>query len=262
MRHLLPRGRRPRTQQIEDLAQTVPDPNNPTVTSGNLNADAATTFFETGEGPGVVNAPVMPDVIYAARGGARPGLSVVDLNGYGQSTGNPITTFPSLLEGESRFPFDPNVTLNPAVRPALVPGDCTVDGGSAGVFTLTRDSSLDDLVLRTPLVSSVTDLHAGHALDGTIRNAPPPFGCQASGGYICASDGLKLISAVVGEPAEHRGARAPEPVRRAEPGLREHHLLGSRTPTRPSSPSRRPASRPSWAARSRRRWTWRRPTCW
>ncbi len=186
------------TQQVEDLAQTIPDPNNPTVTSGNLNADAATTFFETGEGPGVVNAPVMPDVIYAGRGGARPGLSVVDLNGYGQSTGNPITTFPSPLEGESRFPFDPNVTLNPAVRPALVPGDCTVDGGSAGVFTLTRDSSLDDLVLSTPLVSSLTDLHAGHALDGTIRNAPPPFGCQASGGYICASDGLKLISAVVG----------------------------------------------------------------
>ena len=72
----------------------------------------ATTFFETGEGPGVVNAPVMPDVIYAGRGGARPGLSVVDLNGYGQSTGNPITTFPSPLEGESRFPFDPNVTIS------------------------------------------------------------------------------------------------------------------------------------------------------
>lgn len=186
------------TQQIEDLSRIAQDPNNPGILSGNLNADAATTFFETGEGPGVVNAPVLPDVIYAGRGGSRPGLSVIDLNGYGQSTGNPITTFPSPLRGESRFPFDPNVTLNPAVRPALVPGECTVDGGSAGVFTLTLDSGLDDLVLRAPLVSTVTDLHAGHALDGTLFNAPPPFGCQASGGYICVSDGLKLISAVAG----------------------------------------------------------------
>ena len=48
------------TQQVEDLAQTVPDPNNPTVTSGNLNADAATTFFETGEGPGSSTLPSCP----------------------------------------------------------------------------------------------------------------------------------------------------------------------------------------------------------
>ena len=202
----------------------------------------------------------MPDVIYAGRGGARPGLSVVDLNGYGQSTGNPITTFPSPLEGESRFPFDPNVTLNPAVRPALVPGDCTVDGGSAGVFTLTRDSSLDDLVLSTPLVSSLTDLHAGHALDGTIRNAPPPFGCQASGGYICASDGLKLISAVVGNQPNTVAPALQNQFGALNPGY-ENIISWSPHRTRPSSPSRRPASRPSWAARSRRRWTWRRRTC-
>ena len=46
--------------RVEDLAQTVPDPNNPTVTSGNLNADAATTFFETGEGPGSSTLPSCP----------------------------------------------------------------------------------------------------------------------------------------------------------------------------------------------------------
>lgn len=182
------------TNQIEDLAANLAGDN----VAGNVNRNAATTFFNTGAGPGIVNAPVLPDVIYAGRGGSTPGLSVVDLNGYGQSTGNPVSTQPSPLRGESRFPFDPNVSLNPGVRPSLVPGDCTIDGGSAGVFTLTLDSSLQDLLIAAPLISSVTDLHTGHALDGTLFNAPPPFGCQSNGGYICASNGLKIIAAVAG----------------------------------------------------------------
>lgn len=187
------------TQQIEDLSQ-IPstDPNQPNQFFANFNQIAAATNFETGEGPGIVNAPVQPDAIYAGRGGAEPGLSTIDLNGYGQTSGNPMSSQPFPLRGESRFPFDPNVALNPSARPPLIAGECTIDGGSAGVFTLTLDSSLNDLVLRAPIVSAVTDLHTGHALDGTIRNSPPLGGCQAGGGYICASDGLKLISAVQG----------------------------------------------------------------
>ena len=187
------------TQQIEDLSRVPsPDPNQPNVFFANLNENAASTDFRTGEGPGVVNAPVQPDAIYTGRGGAEPGVSVIDLNGFGQTTGNPTSSTPFPLKGESRFPYDPNVSLNPSARPPLIAGECTIDGGSAGVFSLTLDSSLDNLVLGAPLVSTVTDLHTGHALDGTLRNAPPPFGCQAGGGYICASDGLKLISAVTG----------------------------------------------------------------
>jgi hypothetical protein len=153
-------------------------------------------MFETGEGPGVVNAPVAPDVIYVGRSGANSGISVVDLCGFGQSTGNPISSMPYPLEGESRFPYDPNVSQNPVVRPILNPGECTIDGGSAGVFTLTLDSSFNDLVVTAPAVSSATDIHFGHALDGTFRNSPPPFGCQAGGGNVCALDGLKIIAAV------------------------------------------------------------------
>lgn len=183
------------TQQIEDLAQ-VEDPNQPGQFIPNTNNRPANTFFETGEGVGIANAPVTPDAIYVMRSGAVPGISVLDLNGFGQSSGNPLSSPNFPLEGESRFPFDPNVTLNPTVRPLLRPGECTVDGGSAGVFTLTLDSGLQDLLVRAPLVSLINDVHTGHALDSDFFNAPPPFGCQASGGYICASNGVKIISPI------------------------------------------------------------------
>ncbi|QDV06890.1 Lactonase, 7-bladed beta-propeller [Planctomycetes bacterium Poly30] len=180
------------TNQIEDLA--LVEGTEPGQLVPNTNSRGADTDFETGEGPGIVNAPVAPDVIYVGRSGANAGISVLDLNGFGQSTGNPVSSAPFPLEGESRFPYDPNVTQNPTVRPILSPGECTIDGGSAGVFTLTLDSSLSDLLATAPLVSSATDIHFGHALDVTFRNAPPPFGCQAGGGNVCALDGIKIIS--------------------------------------------------------------------
>ncbi|MFT6109394.1 MAG: hypothetical protein ACJA2W_002316, partial [Planctomycetota bacterium] len=182
------------TGQVEDMALQE-DPTTGLLIA-NVNTRSADTMFETGEGPGVVNAPVAPDVIYVGRSGANSGISVVDLCGFGQSTGNPISSMPYPLEGESRFPYDPNVSQNPVVRPILNPGECTIDGGSAGVFTLTLDSSFNDLVVTAPAVSSATDIHFGHALDGTFRNSPPPFGCQAGGGNVCALDGLKIIAAV------------------------------------------------------------------
>jgi hypothetical protein len=159
----------------------------------------ATTSFTTGEGPGLVNAPVSPDTIYIARTGAVPGLSVVDLNGFGQSTGNP--TFDQahpVVEGNSNFPNNPNVRIQGALlRPALMPGTCTFNGGSAGVFTLAVDSALQDLILRAPLVTSVGDMMLGHALDRTFNNGPAPFGCQANGGNFCAFNGKKVINPTV-----------------------------------------------------------------
>ena len=52
--------------QFVDLARN-PDPNDPTKLIGNSNKLNAQTAFFTGEGPGLVNAPVVPDAIYALR---------------------------------------------------------------------------------------------------------------------------------------------------------------------------------------------------
>ena len=181
--------------QLQDLAQNE-DPADPSQTVPNTNLLGALTFFDTGEGPGIVNAPVAPDVIYALRSGALPGVSVVDLNGYGAGTGNPTFDQSNPQFEHTNFPNDPNVIFHTSLRPSLSIGTCTINGGSAGVYTLTRDSSLSDLVLRPPLLSNVADLMIGHALDGTFNNAQFPFGCQAGGGEVCTLDGLKVINAV------------------------------------------------------------------
>src|SRR5262249_55859183 len=145
------------------------------------------TFFDTGEGPGLVNAPVSPDTIYAGRSGATPGISVVDLNGFGASTGSPNFTANHRVEGDSNYPNNPTVAGRCVLLiPPLQPGTCTFNGGSAGVFTLTQDSSLDDLIVRAPLITSVGDMMLGHSLDTTFNNGPQPFGCQSFGGNLCS----------------------------------------------------------------------------
>ena len=172
-------------QQLKDL-------------SANQNLLGGSTFFDTGEGPGLVNAPVMPDTIYLGRSGAIPGLSVIDLNGFGQSTGNPTFDQDHPVQGNSNFPNNPNVRLQGAsMRPPLAPGTCTVNGGSAGVFTLTKDSSLNDLLVRAPILTSIGDMMMGHSLDSSFNNGPAPFGCQAGGGNICAFDQIKIINPTV-----------------------------------------------------------------
>jgi len=188
--------------QIEDLARNV-DPQDPPNTIPNYNVLGANTFFTTGEGPGIVNAPVSPDAIYLIRAGAAPGLSVLDLNGFGQSTGNPVFdewTGGNPLPEHTNFPNNPNVRFQTGLRPPLAVGTCTIDGGSAGVFTLTRDSSLNDQVVRPPVVASVQDSMLGWALDVVFNNAQFPFGCQAGGGDICTLDGLKVVAPVQSGP--------------------------------------------------------------
>jgi len=171
---------------------------------GNTNTLPATTWFETGEGPGLVNAPVSPDTIYVGRGGAEPGISVIDLNGFGQSTGNPTfdPSFQVFQEGWSNFPNNPNVKLQGSqLRPSLAVGSCTIDGGSSGVFTLTRDSSLNDLLVRSPVILKAGDMMLGYALDRVFNNGPVPFGCQAGGGgNLCAVSGQKLVQVMQGGP--------------------------------------------------------------
>lgn len=182
--------------QVIDLSS---DPDNPNPNGANLNLLGGQSSFTTGEGPGLVNAPVTPDVIYMGRTGGEPGLSVIDLNGFGQSTGNPFydPTGQSYQEGWTNFPNNPNVKFQGALlRPPLAPGTCTIDGGSAGVFTLTRDSSLNDKVVRAPFLTSIQDMSIGHSLDSSFNNSPFPFGCQSGGGSLCTLDGLKVVQPV------------------------------------------------------------------
>ena len=163
----------------------------------NKNTRPGSTNFKTGEGPGLVNAPVAPDVIYVARTGATPGISVIDLNGFGAGTGNPAFdfTYSTFPKGNSNFPNNPNlIQYGPNLHPPLFPGTCTVDGGSAGVYTLTKDSSLNDLLLRPPVITTVGDMMIGEALDVIFNNGKDTTGCKNGGGNFCAITGKKQIS--------------------------------------------------------------------
>jgi len=167
--------------------------------NGRTNSLGPTTFFTTGQGQGLVNAPVAPDAIYIGRFGSKPGITVIDLNGFGQSTGNPTyNLLTPIVEGNSNFPNNVNVAIQGSLMiPPLSPGQCTINGGSRGVFTTTTDSNLNDLLATSPILESVGDMMLGHALDSSFNNGPPPFGCQSGGGNICAQGGLKQLAPVV-----------------------------------------------------------------
>ena len=147
----------------------------------------------------VTNAPVAPDTIYVGRRGASGGLSIIDLNGFGAGTGDP--TFDPLhpVPGNTNYPNNPNLKYQGALmRPPLVPGMTTENGGSAGVFTLTRNSALDDRLLRTPAIQSISDMMLGQPLDMVWSGGPAPFGCQAGGGNLCANAASKVLDVVFG----------------------------------------------------------------
>ena len=153
--------------------------------------------FSVGEGPALINNPVLPDAIYVGRTNA---LSVLDLNGFGQGPGNP-TYDPGqpIKKGNSNFPNNRNFILNgSSLSPPLAQGQCTVDGGSEGAFTLAKDSALNDRLLSAPILESVVDITLGHSLDATFNNGAP-FGCQSGvSANTCASSIVQLVSVVTG----------------------------------------------------------------
>lgn len=159
---------------------------------GNDLAESVTTFFTTGLAPGLVNNPVLPDAIILGR---RDGISVVDMNGFGQGPGSPIFDPNNhFIPGNTTFPLNLNAAIQSSVLvPPLVLGTCTFNGGSQGAFTLAVDSNLSDLVARAPLIEDVGDMALGHSLDNTFNNGAP-FGCQAGGGNLCAITGLKSLA--------------------------------------------------------------------
>ncbi len=128
--------------------------------NGDLIGTSVTSSYTTGVGPGLVNAPVAPEAIYVGIGGAEPGVSVIDLNGFGQGTGDINNT---------RWPLSPNIGL-PGVVPSMAPGTSNLDAGGAGVLTLAQDTNGSTRLLRDPIVSDVTDIHIGAPLDLIYNN--------------------------------------------------------------------------------------------
>ncbi|MEC8650999.1 MAG: hypothetical protein VXY92_00430 [Planctomycetota bacterium] len=128
--------------------------------NGDLIGNLVTTSYSTGVGPGLVNAPVAPEVVYVGIGGAEPGVSVIDLHGFGQGTGDINNT---------RWPLNPNIGV-PGVVPSMAPGTSNLDAGGAGVLTLTQDTNGSTRLLRDPIVSDVTDIHIGAPLDLIYNN--------------------------------------------------------------------------------------------
>ncbi|MCA8969635.1 MAG: Ig-like domain-containing protein [Planctomycetes bacterium] len=142
---------------------------NPTIT-GLANVKVGTrvqTSFTTGEGPGLVRAPVAPEAIYVGRGGSSPGISVLDLNGFGQGTGD----FAKYSDSNYNLGFKRNPNLGqPGVFPPLGPGSTNLDAGSLGALTLTVDSRLSTLLVDERTVSRVADVQLGHPLDKVFNN--------------------------------------------------------------------------------------------
>ncbi len=141
----------------------------------------------------VVNALVAPDAIYVARKGSRTGLSVIDLNGFGASTGNPAYDITQpILQGNSNFPNNPNVNIQGTLfAPPLAPGTTTIDGGSAGVFTLTLNADLEDVLFGAPRALDVGDMMLGHPLNLVFD--PSPIN-------LCADPRLQVIQAAFSAP--------------------------------------------------------------
>jgi len=130
--------------------------------NGDLIGQPVTTRFSTSSGPGIVNAPVAPEVVYVGIGGSQPGVSVIDCNGIGQGTGDINNT-------RFRVGLQPNIGQRDVIPP-LSEGQTNLDAGSAGVLTLVRDTNLETRLLRDPIVGSVTDIHIGAPLDLVFNN--------------------------------------------------------------------------------------------
>ncbi|MHC4513003.1 MAG: YncE family protein [Planctomycetota bacterium] len=135
------------------------------------------TNFDTGKGPGIVNAPIGADALYVGMGGSKPGLKIVDLNGFGQGTGGYIidpsgNVEPTLPPGggfNTNFPNNPNLGST-GITPNLAPGTTTLDAGGAGVFTLVQDTAGNTLLLGDPLLGRPADIQIGCPLDMVFNN--------------------------------------------------------------------------------------------
>ncbi|MBK8975751.1 MAG: hypothetical protein IPM29_07480 [Planctomycetes bacterium] len=192
-----------------------------------LGIDVATSF-RTGNGPGIVNAPVSPDAIYVGIGGSQPGVAVIDLNGYGQTTNgldpDPITGRPTKDPLDTYFArFNPNIG-QPGLTPPLFPGSTTLDGGSNGPLTLVQDTRGNTTLLRAPTISQVADIQVGPPLDLVYNNSNinvnvnganqtnPGTGLPAPGNCVAVSPHPNPPRLVYPPPNPSRAIFAEEPT--------------------------------------------------
>jgi hypothetical protein len=167
--------------------------------------------------PPEVNAPVAPEAIYVGSNGpgASAGIRVIDLNGFGQGTGDLATT---------RFLLNPNLGA-PGVFPTLVAGTSSRDAGGAGALTLTRDTSGSDLLARgSGVQASFTEIHLGQPLDLVFNNANinvnagnfnqrnPATGVVVPGNTISVAPHPNPPRLVTPSPNPTRGIDAEEPT--------------------------------------------------
>lgn len=150
--------------------------------------------------PPVVNAPVAPEAIYVGRQGPAS-VSIIDLDGFGQGTGDPANT---------SFLRNPNVGL-PGVTPPLAPGSSWLDAGGEGYLTLTRDDRGGVRHLREHL-DAVGDIHIGQPLDLVFNN-------EATNRFATAANQVNPATLGPARGNTISVAPHPNPPRLLAPGL-------------------------------------------
>ncbi len=181
----------------------------------------AMVSFSTGPGAGIVNAPVAPEAIYVGMGGAEPGVALIDLNGFGQGSGDPAI---------SRWPLNPNIGQIDVDPPlAADPGRSAVIGGGAGALTLTQDSRGRTRLLDKSLVGTVGDIQLGAPLDLVFND-------EARNRLATRANQVNPITQVVAPGNNITTPPHPNPPRLdlANPAAPERGIFGER-PTRTSS---------------------------
>ncbi len=181
-------------------------------------ATAEQTTFTTATGPGLVNAPVAPEAIYIGLSGARVGIEVLDLNGFGQGTGDPLS---------SRFVLNPNLGA-PGVIPPLAPGTSLLDGGGSGFLTKTIDDVADTRLLREPLTAGIREIQLGQPLD-LVYNSSNINRTASASNQVSPATGLPVAGNTIGV-APH-----PNPPRILFPATNPQRAIYSEEPTVTSS---------------------------
>jgi hypothetical protein len=164
------------------------------------------SFVVGSDCPGLVNAPVMPGSLVIA---SNEGMKVLDLDGFGQGTGDPTHDYirTEYNEGDiSKFPFNPNLALQ-GVFPPLTANTTTLAGGSRGVFTLTQNTSLETALTASTSMGSIADVMIGHPLDLAYNN----YECISGGQNNCASLAFQTIPASTTGGRGNNITNAPHP---------------------------------------------------
>ena len=179
--------------------------------------ESDTIVFTVGSDcPGLVNAPVMPGAIMI---GSSEGLKVLDLDGFGQGTGDPTHDYNNTLynatfdaDGNpstgdvSKFPFNPNLNVQ-GIFPPLTSDTTSLAGGSRGVFTLTQDSTLRTSLTSSNDIGTISDIVVGHPLDIAYNN----FQCLSGGANACASSSFQTIPLSTSGGVGNNISNAPHP---------------------------------------------------